>query len=118
MSLVDVLNAHIEKMEAEDPEIIGGTNIKDVLFAVDLSVAFSPVIPLRGDTDWRNATEVVETQGGEYILVNCSAYRHPVSATELTRMRARYILTRNAELGPRLEAMFRRNPPHSGAQEG
>ena len=95
-------------------EIIDGTNIKDVLDVVDLSIAHSPVIPFRAPDhvspaeSLRGAVEAIETEGGGYILRDCPTMTHPVSADALKRMRARYLLTRGAVMRPRMDALFRR----------
>lgn len=115
MGLLEALQKYIDAEEAKDPEIIDGTNIKDVLDVVDLSIAHSPVIPYRAAKDispeesMRGAVEAIETEGGAYILRDCPAFTHPVSAESLKRMRARYLLTRGAAMRPRMDALFRRN---------
>ena len=77
----------------------------DVLAAVDLEIAFSPVIAIRGESI-AQAVEVVPTQGGGYIV------RHPlvkyaVDADTLKIMRARFLLARGCEFQPALQR-FRR----------
>jgi len=57
---------------------------------VDLDVAYSPVLAIRGE-DEEQAVEVIKTMGGKYIV------RHPVfpqtvTAEELKVMRLRYLL--------------------------
>ncbi len=106
MGILEVLTKHIDDMEAADPEIIGGTNIKDVLFAVELSIAHTPVIPYRGG-GMRDAVEAIETEGGGYLLRDCPGITHAVSADTLKRMRARYLLTKNAIVGPQIDAWLR-----------
>jgi hypothetical protein len=74
MGLLEALQKYIDAEEAKDPEIIDGTNIKDVLDVVDLSIAHSPVIPFRAPDhvspaeSLRGAVEAIETEGGGYIL--------------------------------------------------
>ena len=115
LELLEALQKHFDDKEAKDPEIIDGTNIKDVLDAVDLSIAHSPVIPYRAMThispeeSMRGAVEAIETEGGCYILRDCPSFAHPVSADELKRMRARFLLTRGAVMRPRMDALFRRD---------
>ena len=114
MGLLEALQKYIDAEEAKDPEIIDGTNIKDVLDVVDLSIAHSPVIPFRAPDhvspaeSLRGAVEAIETEGGGYILRDCPTMTHPVSADALKRMRARYLLTRGAVMRPRMDALFRR----------
>ena len=114
MGLLEALQKYIDAEEAKDPEIIDGTNINDVLDAVDLSIAHSPVIPYRAMTyispeeSMRGAVEAIETEGGCYILRDCPSFAHPVSAEVLKRMRARFLLTRGAVMRPRMDALFRR----------
>ena len=114
MGLLEVLQNILDADEEKDPEIIDGTNIKDVLYAVDLSIAHSPVIPYRAADhvspaeSLRGAVEAIETEGGGYILRDCPAFAHPVSADAIKRMRARYLLTRGAVMRPRMDALFRR----------
>ena len=115
MGLLEVIQKYIDNEEAKDPEIIDGTNIRDVLDAVDLSIAHSPVIPFRAadhvspEESMRGAVEAIETEGGCYILRDCPSFAHPVSADSLKLMRARYLLTRGAAMRPRMDALFRRN---------
>ena len=110
MGLLEALQKYIDAEEAKDPEIIDGTNIKDVLDVVDLSIAHSPVIPFRAPDhvspaeSLRSAVEAIETEGGGYILRDCPTMTHPVSADALKRMRARYLLTRGAVMRPRMDA--------------
>ena len=110
MGLLEALQKYIDAEEAKDPEIIDGTNIKDVLDVVDLSIAHSPVIPFRAPDhvspaeSLRGAVEAIETEGGGYILRDCPTMTHPVSADALKRMRARYLLTRGAVMRPRMDA--------------
>ncbi len=114
MGLLEVLQKYLDDEEAKDPEIIAGTDIRDVLDSVDLSIAHSPVIPYRAmnhispEESMRGAVEAIETEGGCYILRDCPAFAHPVSADKLKRMRARYLLTRGAVMRPRMDALFRR----------
>lgn len=63
---------------------------KDDLDLVDLDIQFSPVIPCKGDSP----CEVIETNGGKYLLVNHPIFRHAISADELKVMRYRYLTNR------------------------
>jgi len=114
MGIIETLRNYIDAEEAKNPEIIEGTNLCDVLHAVDLSVAHSPVIPFRAADHvspkerMRGAVEAIETDGGGYILQDCPDMTNPVSADVLKRMRARYLLTRDAVMRPRVDSLFRR----------
>lgn len=59
---------------------------KDHVDLVMLDIAFSPVIPMKGE----DSCEVTETIGGKYI-VHHPMFTNPVSADQLKVMRFRYL---------------------------
>ncbi len=63
---------------------------KEDLELVDLSIAFTPVIPMKGD----KAYEVIETVGGSYLIVNHPIINYSIPAELLKVMRYRYLIKR------------------------
>ena len=78
----------------------------ELLEAVDLDVAYSPVLAQPFDR-YEQAVDVVPTQGGRYLV------RHPtitssVDADELKVMRLRYLLARDRAMTPVIAPFVRR----------
>lgn len=107
--LIEALSKHIDSILAEE----GIT--KEILDCVDLDVAFSPVIVIRGES-LAEAVTVQESQDPNRFLL-----RHPLCPSgfchrdELKIMRARYLLARNGPPDPRPIATFRTDTPEGMA---
>lgn len=101
--------------EEHRSELIGGFSIAQVLDAVDLDVAFSPVIPIRGSTQ---PVEAIPTMGGESYILDYGddffGVRHAeaVHAESLKVMRARFLLQRDSYY----QMLLRDLLPHSSKQ--
>lgn len=93
IALIDVLQREIQREHEE--EVIGGTSIADALDAVDLSIAHTPVICVRGEPESQAANVIGRTHGGDYFVDHPLYQSTPVSPDVLRVMRARYLLTMN-----------------------
>lgn len=80
----DILNKINEELLKDE-----GISVND-LELVDLEIAFSPVIPVKGG----RPTEVIETIGEKYILLDFPLISYAISKEELTVMRYRFLMNR------------------------
>ena len=63
---------------------------KEDVDLVILDIAFTPVIPCKGDDPF----DVIETTGGKYLISNHPIFNQPISADELKVMRYRYLTSK------------------------
>lgn len=105
-SLVEVLRGLVDKELAA--EVIDGDSIADVLDFVDLDIADSPVIVIRGQGESQAATVVGRTHGGDYIIEHPPGGREIVPPGSLRIMRARYLLTSKARQRREMAGFFQR----------
>ena len=106
MSLTDALYNHPEigpilrAGDALEAEVMAAVP------AVDLDIAYSPVLMNRGDT-LEDARDVgYKAAGGIYV------FKEPfrkVTAEELKVMRARYLIVRGKAMQPHIDRMFGKN---------
>lgn len=93
-NLVKVLTAEIERVQAEE----GIT--PELLECVDLDIAFSPVICVRGEST-RDAVTVSESNDPNRYLLSHPYYPAGwVTKDELKVMRCRFLVTRGNEMEP------------------
>jgi hypothetical protein len=88
--ILAVLDEMVDKQLRE--EIIGGVCIADVVDAVMLDVAFTPVIPTRGSV---RPVEAIETEGGEMFILRTDP-PESVHRESLKIMRARFLLQKDS----------------------
>ena len=105
MSIVDLLKRLVDDELAKE-----GITPK-LLEMVDLSIAYSPVIPFAGGgiddaIDVRPWGFIPEGELPEKFEVRHPLVRNPVSRDALKVMRARYLLARDAYYGPILDRFF------------
>jgi hypothetical protein len=86
MEILDDLNSIKWSILAEE----GIT--KEALELVDLDIAFSPVIPIRGG----EPMEAIELEGGFYRVPDCPFIKLNLTKEELTIMRYRYLINRKS----------------------
>lgn len=100
------IREHTDQLLRE--EVIGGDSLFAAVECIMLEVADSPVLMYRGER-LEDAAEVVgRTRGGDYLVRWKTLEPRVVSPKGLRIMRARYLLTLNAERRPRMEAWLRR----------
>jgi hypothetical protein len=105
MSLLDALTKLVDDQLAQE----GIT--PQLLAMIDLSVAYSPVIPFAGGTldnavDVRAWGFVPDDDTPHRFEVLHSAVHNPVTPDSLKVMRARYLLAREAHYAPMYETLF------------
>ncbi len=105
MSLLDALTKLVDDQLAEE----GIT--PELLAMIDLSVAYSPVIPFAGGTldsavDVRAWGFVPDDDTPSRFEVLHSAVHNPVTPDSLKVMRARYLLAREAHYAPLYATLF------------
>ena len=105
MSLLDALTKLVDDQLAQE----GIT--PELLSMIDLSVAYSPVIPFAGGTlenavDVRAWGFVPDDDTPSRFEVLHSAVHNPVNHDSLKIMRARYLLARDAHYAPLHETLF------------
>ena len=105
MSLLAALTKLVDDQLAEE----GIT--PELLAMIDISVAYSPVIPFAGGTlenavDVRAWGFVPDDDTPSRFEVLHSAVHNPVSPDSLKIMRARYLLARDAHYAPMYETLF------------
>lgn len=103
--LADALRQHpqygprIREIEGIEKEVA------DVIEAVDLDIAFSPVLMNAGDK-LENATDVAyKAEDGRYVFDN--PYK-VVTADELKVMRARFLIMRGKQMDPIIRRAFQK----------
>ncbi len=83
----------ISKLEEELKKELKEEGIDDtILDMVDLSIAYSPVIPIKNSS---RSYEVKKTYGGKYLIINCPFFPEAVDEDTIKEMRARFLLYRD-----------------------
>lgn len=105
MSLFDALSKYL------DDELAQEGITPDLLAMIDLSVAYSPVIPFRGGqledaVPVRAWGFVPDDELPRKFEVLGGGVHNPVSPDSLKIMRARYLLARDAHYAPLYESLF------------
>ena len=88
----------------------------ELLEAVDLDIAYSPVLAQPFDR-YEQAVDVVPTQGRRY-LVRHPAITSSVDAAELKIMRLRYLLARDRAMAPVIAPFIPRPRARKGGKHG
>lgn len=92
MSLLKALTAEIERIQAEE----GIT--PELLECVDLDVAFSPVICVRGESMCDAVTVSESNDPNRYLLTHQAYPQGFVTKDELKVMRCRFLVARDRQL--------------------
>ena len=101
-------DAVLQVLSRQATELLAQEGITpELLDMVDLQIAFTPVIAIRGE-QMGQSVEAIPTMGGGYIV------RHPlvtgtVTADELKIMRARYLLERDRRAAPWMRHLMSRH---------